>query len=68
VAFSFQHLLLTAEVKFLRCVDPCCHAPAWTPAPINPARLLPLSFQRLANLDSAMSGSGGTKRPSPAKP
>ena len=34
--------------------DPCCHAPAWTPAPINPARLLTLSFQRLANLDSAI--------------
>jgi hypothetical protein len=28
--------------------------PTWTPAPINPARLLTLSFQRLANLDSAI--------------
>ena len=34
--------------------DPCGHAPNWTPAPINPVRALTLSFQRLANLDSAI--------------
>jgi len=34
--------------------DPCCDGPTWTPAPLNPARLLTLSFQRLANLDSAI--------------
>jgi hypothetical protein len=28
--------------------------PTWTPAPIDPARQLTLSFQRLANLDSAI--------------
>jgi hypothetical protein len=32
--------------------DPRCHGPARTPAPLSPARLLTLSFQRLANLDS----------------
>jgi hypothetical protein len=34
--------------------DPGCQAPTWTPAPISPARQLTLSFQRLANLDSAV--------------
>jgi hypothetical protein len=33
---------------------PGCQAPTWTPAPISPARQLTLSFQRLANLDSAI--------------
>jgi hypothetical protein len=32
----------------------CCDTATWTPAPINTARLLTLSFQRLANLDSAI--------------
>jgi hypothetical protein len=31
---------------------PCCHAPVWTPQPAQ--RQLTLSFQRLANLDSAI--------------
>ena len=34
--------------------DPCRHAPSWTPAPISPVRALTLSFQRLANFDSAI--------------
>jgi hypothetical protein len=34
--------------------DPCCRAPTWIRAPITPARQLTLSFQRLANLDSAI--------------
>jgi len=34
--------------------DPCCHAPARTPQPIGSQRQLTLSFQRLANLDSAI--------------
>ena len=34
--------------------DPCCHALAWTPQPIGSQRQLTLSFQRLANLDSAI--------------
>jgi hypothetical protein len=34
--------------------DPCNHAPTWTPQPIGSQRELTLSFQRLANLDSAI--------------
>jgi hypothetical protein len=34
--------------------EPLCHSRYWTPAPPNPARLLTLSFQQLANLDSAI--------------
>jgi hypothetical protein len=34
--------------------DPCCHAPVWTPQPIDSQRQLTLSFQRLANLYSAI--------------
>jgi len=32
----------------------CCKRPGWTPLPINSARKLTLSFQRLTNLDSAI--------------
>jgi hypothetical protein len=34
--------------------SPCCDAPTWTSTPISPARQLTLSFQRLANLVSAI--------------
>jgi hypothetical protein len=34
--------------------DPCCDSLTWTPPPISPRRQLTLSFQPLANLDSAI--------------
>ena len=43
-----------SDVRWATDRDPYCHAPTWTPQPIGAQRQLTLSFQRLANLDSAI--------------